>query len=284
MIKASEFSRACMPANFRHKGYEWAQKYDDASEAVHWLVSNAATYRIQKESIMLYGYSMGGFLANSIIWKEQAFTSKYVSAAVFSAGVGEHQVDQANTGHHPPLLAISSKDDTQVKYKYSKKFYDKLKTLGGIVHLLTYHTAGHFPAKEPSFHEQIDAFLDSPDTYEAPDTPACKDWCFSNMAEWSLKCSWNACSICDECEEATTTTRKYIELASSGWCLGPGMLFDEPGANSLHECKLLCDAEDTCMSIVLKHDGSRCVGFSNDCSERDDNGAVVPYTVQEGNR
>jgi predicted esterase len=232
-IEQSEYTRACVPANFREKGVEHKQKQEDASKAVWWLVNNAASYKIHRESILLYGYSLGGFLANHIVWNEREFSSKYVAAAVFSAGVGKNIVNSAVTkfslyepGKVPPLLAISSRDDNVVKYEYSEDYYEKLKALGVTVHFLKYYTSGHFPGKEPSFYEQIDAFLDSPTTYVAPDTinmtttpapGACKNFCFKHSKEWSAKCLWPDCNTCDECDDITTTTTTPPPKCA-GWC------------------------------------------------------------------
>jgi len=191
-------------------------------------MSNAASYKIRNESIVLFGKGVGSYLVNSIMWNETKFTSEYVSAVVLSAGVGKRMVDVAQAGH-PPLLVISSEDDYKVpvSHEQSKAYVDKLKALGGIVHLLTYYTSGHYPEKEPSFYRQIDAFLDSPSTYEAPDTrtttttPApstCKPFCYRDSQEWSWKCSWKDCSTCDECEGTTITTcPPWCSRATQAW-------------------------------------------------------------------
>jgi len=208
-ILESESTRACMPANYRDKGFSFGVKAKDVALSLKWLVNNAASYHVDNTMIMLYGYSQGGMIVDSAIWSENALVNAHVSAVIFSAGVGKHSGSLATADHrHPPILMIHSEDDGLVGYKHSDALLDKLAPLGGIVHRLTYLTAGHHPQGEPSFFSQIDAFLDSPSTYEAPDplslttTPvplACKGLCYKHKAEWSKKCSWSDCGSCDEC-------------------------------------------------------------------------------------
>lgn len=224
-IIESQFTRACMAVNYRDKGHKWDAKATDAKNSIKWLVNNAGSYKVNNRSIILYGFSLGGFLANIIVWTLPDLTSKHVSAAIFCSGVHKSHVRMAS-GSHPPLLVISSEDDKVVKYENSKDLFDKLTELDGTVHLLTYLDAGHNPRAQPSFYSQIEAFLDNPSTYEAPDpltlttTPvplSCKGLCNRNQKEWSLKCSWPECGACGECETTTTTTTTRADTCLR-WC------------------------------------------------------------------
>lgn len=217
IIKQSELTRACMPANYRDKGFNYGRKRKDVALSIEWLVNNAASYKINNKLIILYGFSQGGMLLNYFIWDYNDLTNEHVSAVVITAGVGRTSVEHASSDTpHPPILVIHSKDDPTVKYNHVANFLNKLAPQGGIVRLLTYLTAGHYPQiVEPSFHSQVDAFLDNPLTYEAPDpltfttTPAplvCKGMCSKHKAGWSKKCSWATCAACDECDLTTTTT------------------------------------------------------------------------------
>jgi acetyl esterase/lipase len=216
VIKESELTRACVAGNYRDTPSSYGLRIKDVGLAIKWLVKNAASYKINDKSIILYGYSQGAMLVNYFIWDHNDFTNEHVSAVIFAAGIGGNAVEHASSDTpHPPILVIHSKDDKTVRYKSVPNFVNKLAPQGGIVRLLTYLTAGHYPMAEPSYQSQIDAFLDNPLAYEAPDplsfttTPApliCKGKCSTHKKDWSIKCSWGDCAACDECEGLTTTT------------------------------------------------------------------------------
>lgn len=69
----------------------------------------------------------------------------------------------------------------------------------------------------------------------------------------------------------------YISL-SSGWCKD-GSLFDIHDDYTAEECFDRCSQNVSCRSFLVRKDGKRCAGFSSDCSSRNNNNNVVPYTM-----
>jgi predicted esterase len=212
--KRAKAGRLCMAPNRRSKSYAES----DSKLAIEWLFANAATYNVNVNKVVLYGYSKGGFITNTLIWEDPEVEEKVAAAIIASGVAGKH----ANMAHAegPPMLLISCENDNVVKYKHTEKMYDKLVDFGSDVTLWTCHS-GHGSQKAEGFNEEIEAFLDrvapisgdfstpeqggaappaaTPTTTStmAPITSNCMDWCEKHSGAYS--CEWDSCSGCNAC-------------------------------------------------------------------------------------
>jgi acetyl esterase/lipase len=149
---------------------------DDAIAAYEWLVKNAADLKIDKDKIIISGYSAGGLLAGIIPIKTTSNTKPHC-VILFSAllnlspeGYKGKIVDQIKDKWKPysPLQALE-KDypkcylfvggkDTTVKPTQSQEFHDKLIQLKLNSEIFLFPNAGHRPGKE--VNEKLLSILD----------------------------------------------------------------------------------------------------------------------------
>jgi acetyl esterase/lipase len=118
--------------------------YDDAAAAVDWLRSNAATYRIDPDTIVPAGVSAGAILAWNLAWMPSSGDVRpeptHVSGAV--SIMGAPLLSEASPGD-PPVIDFHAKDDAIVPYDWAEPPCTAAQDSGARCDLVSYETGGH---------------------------------------------------------------------------------------------------------------------------------------------
>lgn len=141
---------------------------DDAIAAYEWLVNNATDLKIDKDKIIIFGYSAGGLLASIIPLKTNSKTKPH-SVVLFSAVLNlspdgfqgkaarefkgnwePYSPLQNLKNEYPKCYLFAGGKDTTVKPTQSQEFHDKLILLKLKSEIFIFPNASHSLGKEAS--------------------------------------------------------------------------------------------------------------------------------------
>jgi predicted esterase len=111
----------------------------DATAAVQWLRTNAATYRIDPNAIVTGGWSAGAINSTGLMFGPG---TPLVAGGVAIAGVVQNLSPQAG---RPPLIMFSSTADEIVPYKSVSDSCTRVQSAGDVCQLVTYSGLKHYP-------------------------------------------------------------------------------------------------------------------------------------------
>jgi hypothetical protein len=142
---------------------------DDTSDAIDFLLDHANTYNIDKDRIILYGQSRGGFITGNLLVNKKYDPSRF-AGAILAMGVGVNG-DKAQTASkiQVPLLIMTAENDRVVPPSGAKALAAELEKLDADVTFVLYESAGHNPRQGAgSMYEHISNFLTKFETESPP--------------------------------------------------------------------------------------------------------------------
>jgi len=160
---------------------------DDTSRSVDWLIEHASTYNIDKNRIIIYGQSRGGFITGNLLVNRKYNPSRF-AGSIITMGVGVGG-DKSQTAKKiaVPLLVITAENDRVVLPSGAKSLVAEMQKLGSDVTFVLYESAGHNPRQGAgSMYEHMSNFLRKFET-EPPPTVYTDDMLWPQMGQ-KLKC------------------------------------------------------------------------------------------------
>jgi len=192
---------------------------DDASDAFNWVVKNANTYNINKDRIVVYGQSRGGFITMNLLMQKQ-YENLRIAGAIVANGVGASAYKSANRVQ-VPMLVLTAKNDNIVKDEWSVDFVNEMERLDADMTFVYYKSAGHNPRTGTgSLYEHVSKFLTKFDVESPPTVGSTSDdWpqigsklrCFDSKRVEIKGIDRTACQ-----ERAVKAGHRYIQYSSSG--------------------------------------------------------------------
>jgi hypothetical protein len=193
---------------------------DDTSAAIDFLLEHASTYNIDKDRIILYGQSRGGFISGNLLVNKKYTPSRF-AGAILAMGVGVNG-DKAQTASkiQVPLLIMTAENDRVVPPSGAKALAAELQKLDADVTFVLYESAGHNPRQGAgSMYEHISKFLTKFETQSPPTVGSATDaWpemgkklkCFDSASVEIKGIDRAACQ-----KKADTAGHRYIQYSSS---------------------------------------------------------------------
>merc|ERR1719291_143699 len=145
--------RLCVAADYTANLQKKPQAFADTHKFVMWFYDNAGDYNVNKDSIVLAGYSFGGISINGVLWDKEmgkdllAGEPPKICAVMLFNGIGANNPGMMSEVDLYPqsTLIISSDTDTKVRYEYSVELADDLKEKGQKVDFINFPGVGHGP-------------------------------------------------------------------------------------------------------------------------------------------
>jgi len=208
--------RLCVSIDYRE---DTKVMKDDASEALDWVMQHASAYNINKDKIIVYGQSRGGFITMNLLTNNKYDASR-IAGAVLANGVGQTAYKYASKVK-VPLLVVTAENDNIVPDEWSVAFVNELESIDADVSFVYYKSAGHNPRKNTgSLYEHVSKFLSKFENESPPTVGSVSDaWpqigsqlkCFNSASIEIKNIDHAACQ-----DEAIKAGHRYIQYSSSG--------------------------------------------------------------------